>query len=91
MNFQVIFSDDLKKNLSNLKRKDKIMYNAIKKKIMQISSSDKNSIQHFKNLKSPMSDFKRVHMGSFVLIFRIEDNIILFEKFEHHDAVYEKR
>ena len=39
MNFQVIFSDDLRRNLSNLKRKDKIM---------QISSSDKNSIQHFK-------------------------------------------
>gem|GEM_PF-4242939 len=30
-------------------------------------------------------------MGSFVLIFRIKDNIITFEKFEHHDAVYKKR
>jgi|GEM_PF-4929758 len=69
MNFQVIFSDDLKKNLSNLKRKDKIMYNVIKKKIMQISSSDKNSIQHFKNLKSPMSDFKKSSYGQFCTDF----------------------
>ena len=91
MNFQVILSDGLKKKLINLKRKDKTTYNAVKKKIIQISHSDKNSIQHFKNLRRPINEFKRVHIGSFVLIFRFKDNTIIFEEFEHHDKVYKKR
>ncbi|MEA2055299.1 MAG: type II toxin-antitoxin system RelE/ParE family toxin [Candidatus Thermoplasmatota archaeon] len=91
MNFQIMFSDELKKKLTYLKRKDKATYNAVKKKIIQIASSDENSIQHFKNLRSPMSKFKRAHIGSFVLIFRIKDNTIIFEEFEHHDNSYIKR
>ena len=90
MNFQVILSDELRKKLTNLKRKDKITYNAAKKKIIQIASSDKNAIQHFKNLRHPMNEFKRVHIGSFVLIFRLKDNTLIFEEFEHHDKIYKK-
>jgi len=90
MNFQVIFSDELKKKLSTLKRKDKTTYNTVKKKITQISSSDKQSIQHFKNLRRPMNEFKRVHLGSFVLIFKLKDNTLIFEEFEHHDKIYKK-
>ena len=90
MNFQVIFSDELKKKLTILKRKDKTIYSTVKKKITQISSSDEQSIQHFKNLRRPMNEFKRVHIGSYVLIFKIKDNTIMFEEFEHHDKVYKK-
>ena len=90
MNFQVILSDELKKKLTNLKRKDKTTYTAVKKKIIQITSSDKSTIQHFKNLRHPMNELKRVHIGSFVLIFGLKDNTIIFEEFEHHDKVYKK-
>jgi len=66
MSFRIIISDDLRKTLVILKRKDKTMFEMIEKKIVQIASLDSVSIQHFKNLRSPLSDFKRIHLGSFV-------------------------
>ena len=68
MSFRVIISDELKKTLVILKRKDKTMFQIIEKKILQIASLDSVSIQHFKNLRSPLSEFKRVHLGSYVLL-----------------------
>ncbi len=91
MSFRVIISDELKKTLIILKRKDKTMYQIIEKKILQIASLDSISIQHFKNLRSPLSDFKRVHLGSYVLIFHVQTDKIIFEAFEHHDEIYQQR
>jgi len=91
MSFLIIISDELKKTLVNLKRKDKTMFQMVEKKILQIASSDPFSIQHFKNLRSPLNDFKRVHIGSYVLLFRVQADKIIFEAFEHHDKIYQKR
>jgi mRNA-degrading endonuclease RelE of RelBE toxin-antitoxin system len=91
MSFRIIISDELKKTLVILKRKDKTMYQKIEKKILQIASSDSVSIQHFKNLRSPLSDFKRVHLGSYVLLFHVQEDKIIFEAFEHHDKIYQQR
>lgn len=91
MSFRIIISDDLRKTLVILKRKDKTMLEMVEKKIVQIASLDPVSIQHFKNLRSPLSDFKRVHLGSYVLLFRVQANNIIFDSFEHHDKIYQHR
>jgi len=67
------------------------MFHMVKKKIVQIASSDSLSIQHFKNLRSPLNDFKRVHLGSYVLLFCVQADKIIFEALEHHDHIYQKR
>ena len=91
MSHQVIVSNELKKTFTFLKRRDNTMFRALEKKMMQITASDPLSIQHFKNLRSPLNDFRRVHLGSHVLLFRIEGDTIIFEAFEHHDLIYKKR
>lgn len=91
MSFSIIISDKLKNTLIILKRKDKILYQMLEKKILQIASSDPFTIQHFKNLRSPLNDFKRVHIGSYVLLFRVQADKIIFETFEHHDKIYQRR
>ena len=91
MSYTIVLSDELEKTLIQLKRKDKTLFSAVEKKILQIASSDATSIQHFKNLRGTLSDFKRVHIGSFVLLFRVKDDCIIFEYFQHHDTIYEKR
>ena len=91
MNFKITISDDLKKKLIVLKQKDKTIYLALKKKILQIANCDKSSITHFKNLRGDLKSFKRVHTGSYVLIFRIVDDTIIFEEFDHHDKIYKKK
>jgi mRNA-degrading endonuclease RelE of RelBE toxin-antitoxin system len=91
MSFRIIISDDLRKTLVILKRKDKTMFQMVEKKILQIASLDSISLQHFKNLRSPLSDFKRVHLGSYVLLFHVQANSIIFDAFEHHDKIYQQR
>ncbi|MBW2991125.1 type II toxin-antitoxin system RelE/ParE family toxin [Candidatus Woesearchaeota archaeon] len=83
-------SDKLKRILKKLYKKDKKLYQAILKKINEILHSD--NPDHYKNLSYDMKEFKRVHIGSFILVFKIEEKkkAIKFEDFGHHDDVYRK-
>lgn len=81
----------LKKTLIKLLKKDKVTYEILMKKIEEIIST--NDIAHYKNLKVPLQDFKRVHVrGPFVLTFKYikSEDKILFYDFDHHDYIYLK-
>lgn len=88
---KILISNNLKKRLVNLKQKDKKTFLAIKKKILQIANEDIVYIEHFKNLRGDLKNYKRIHIGSFVLIFRVKNNTIIFEEFDHHDKIYNKK
>lgn len=47
-------------------------------------------IEHYKNLRYDLSEFKGVHIGHFVLVFKFDkmNNLIFFSDFEHHDKIY---
>lgn len=78
----------IKDILEKIKRKNNSLFKAVQKKILQIASLDKDSLQHFKNLRADLKDYKRVHVGSFVLMFKIQEDTIIFAKFCHHDEAY---
>lgn len=77
---------DLDKILSKLSKKDKSQYEQILKKINEIINS--GDINHYKNLKGPLQNYKRVHIGHFVLLFKVEGEIIIFRYYDHHDNIY---
>jgi len=79
-------SDHLKKILKKLQKKDNKLYLSILNKIEEIITSD--DIAHYKNLRYNLKDSKRVHLGHFVLVFKIKDNKISFDDFDHHDNIY---
>ena len=85
-NFDV--SENLEKILNKLSKKDKELYNQILKKIDEVIHSE--TVKHYKNLRYNMKDSKRVHIGHYVLIFQYkkEEDIILFDDFDHHDNIY---
>ena len=85
-----IDTTSIDKVLEKLKRKDPELFAAAEKKIIQIAMLNKADISHFKNLRGNLKDFKRVHVGSFVLTFQIKEDIIIFEDFDHHDKIYKK-
>ena len=85
MNIDTTLIDNI---LIKLRKKDLVLFRALQKKICQIAQLDIASIQHFKNLKGNLKDYKRVHVGSFVLIFKVERETIIFSKFVHHDEAY---
>ena len=92
--FDFNLSDELKLIIKKLIKKDKKKVEIINKKIKEIINSDKESIQHYKNLRYDLKDYKRVHIEkSFVLVFKVDipNNFILFVDFDHHDRIYKKR
>jgi mRNA-degrading endonuclease RelE of RelBE toxin-antitoxin system len=88
--YDFIVSDNLRRNLKKISKKDKILFDKILKKINEIVNSD--DIEHYKNLKYSLKDSKRVHIGHFVLIFQYDkqSKMILFDSFKHHDQIYMK-
>ena len=74
------------KIFKKLEKKDSKQLEAINKKIEQIL---KNPCQ-FKPLKHPFENLRRVHIGSFVLIFEIIENLKMVRilSYKHHDEAY---
>lgn len=88
MSFSFEVSDRLRKTIGKLAAKDRALAGAVSKKIRQIINSDNAAIAHFKNLRGSMRHLKRVHVGSFVLTFQLNEGRIIFEDLEHHDGAY---
>jgi len=81
------YSEEITKKLSKLKKKSSFNYSIVRKKIDQILVVPQHC---YKELHYSMKGAQRVHIGHFVLVFRInhEKKEILFEDFDHHDKIY---
>lgn len=79
------------KILKKLHKKDKLTYERVIKKIEEIITS--GDVEHYKNLRHDLSDFKRVQIGEKVLVFKFDkkNNKVSFEDFDHHDNIYRKK
>ena len=89
--FDFDISDELKIIIKKLSKKDKKRVEIINKKIKEIINCDHTSINHYKNLRYDLKEFKRVHIdNNFVLTFKVDltNNFILFVDFDHHDKIY---
>ena len=88
MTFKLVITPALAKQLDKLAHRDRILALSVRNKIAQIISSDIIFINHFKNLRGSLSQYKRVHVGSFVLMFKVEKDTLIFDRFRHHDDAY---
>jgi YafQ family addiction module toxin component len=73
---------------AKLEKKDKQLYENLLNKMKEIINS--SDVEHYKNLRYNLKEFKRAHVGSFVLVFKFDktNNLILFSDFDHHDKIY---
>lgn len=71
---------------SKLAKKNPKQMIVVGKKIRQILANP----YHFKPLKAPMQHLRRAHVGSFVLVYSIDEGnkVITIEDYAHHDKVY---
>lgn len=88
MSFRFTISPSLAKRLDKLAHRDRALAVAVRKKIVQIKSSDSAFLDHFKNLRGPLKEYKRVHVGGFVLLFKVEEDTIIFDRLLSHDEAY---
>ncbi len=82
--YEAIFSDEFKKQLKRLKKKDRATYVRLKNKIKIILTEPK----HLKHLRNILKGKQRVQLGPFVLKFEVEESKVYFITFEHHDYAY---
>jgi len=79
----------LLKKFKKLAKKNKKRYEITWRKISEIINSP--DVEHYKNLKFPLNNFKRVHIdNSFVLVFKYDKtkDKITFYDLDHHDKIY---
>ena len=79
-------AEDLSKRFTKLAKRDKVVFEAHTKKIQEIRENP----YHYKPLRAPLQNKRRVHVGPFVLIFSIDEETttIRLLEFEHHDNAY---
>jgi len=74
--------------LVKLQKKDRQLYENLLSKMNEILNS--LDVEHYKNLRYNLKEYKRAHVGSFVLVFKFDrqNNLIFFSDFDHHDRIY---
>ncbi|MBI2173074.1 MAG: type II toxin-antitoxin system mRNA interferase toxin, RelE/StbE family [Candidatus Aenigmarchaeota archaeon] len=83
--YELEVSEACQKDIRHLVRKNKTLEDALKKSIERILANP----EHFKPLRRPLQNTRRVHvLGSFVLVYGIEGNIVRLLRFAHHDEAY---
>ena len=84
MPYVVEFSNEFEDSIKKLKKKDKVMFERIQKKLIELIKNP----EHYKPLSNILAGYRRIHFGSFVLTYKIENNFIRIIALEHHDKAY---
>jgi len=66
-------------------KKDKILLERLHKKIDEILKNP----EHYPVKKYELKGKRAAHIGSFVVVFEIKGNEVIFLKFKHHDYAYD--
>ena len=87
--FSYDVTDTLIKKLEKIGKKDKVLAKNFYKKVQEIITKDEKTINTYKNLKSPMNEFKRIHLtDNYILLFAVEKKHIVFIDIKHREKVY---
>lgn len=84
-------TDKLRKKLEKIGKKDKILAQNFYKKLQEIISRDENGLNSYKNLRSPLNEYKRIHLtDNYILLFAVEKNKIVFIDIMHWVKLFGK-
>jgi YafQ family addiction module toxin component len=84
--YRLEIEEEVFKAFRKLGKKDRKQLEAVGKKIQQLLEDPLQS----KPLRHPLEGLRRVHVGSFVLIFEVleESKTVRVLKYKHHDEAY---
>ena len=89
--FSYDLTDKLKKRVRKLAQKNKVLALIFKRKIKEVVGHSVDTIDTYKNLNSPMNEYKRIHLTcSHVLLFNVDKKKrhIIFVDIIHWDKAY---
>jgi len=84
--YELVIQPTADKTFSKLAKKDKEQLKRVNAKIGKILENP----YHFKPLRKPLDGYRRAHIGSFVIVFEIDEDsqTVSIYDYEHHDSVY---
>ena len=86
--FEFSIENKLRKKIEKLKKKDRILVRNLKNKFLEIIDKDIHSVDRYKNLKSPLNEYKRIHLtDNYIILFKgyKEKKHIVFVDILHWD------
>jgi len=84
MDYQEILSKPFLNDVKDIK-KDKVLLERLHKKMDEILDNP----EHYPIKKYELRGKRAAHIGSFVVVFEIKGNEVIFLKFKHHDYAYD--
>jgi len=84
MEYRTHLTPFLEDKIIKIKKKDRVLYERLMKKIAQIAEKP----EHYKPLRGDLAGKRRTHMDPFVLIFEVKGDLITFHYVKHHDKAY---
>jgi len=84
MEYQIKFTPFFEKQLQKIKKKDRVLFDRLSKKLKEIRQNP----EHYKPLKNILKGTRRAHIDPFIIIFGIESNLITVHYVKHHDEAY---
>ncbi len=78
------FTREFLDRIKKLKKKDNFLFKRLGSKIEEILENP----THYKPLRDDLKGTRRVHVGHFVIIFKIQDETVIFISFKHHNDAY---
>jgi len=84
--YDIEIREHLDREFRKLAKKDSRQMEAVAKKVQEIVEEP----HAYKPLRFTLAGLRRVHIGSYVLLFSIDEarKTIVLEDYEHHDRVY---
>jgi YafQ family addiction module toxin component len=92
--YNIYFDPEFEIILEDLGKENPKLHDNVIKKITNIAETLSWSPNHYKNLRSPLQRYKRVHVNdSYVLIFMVNKSkkSVKFVDYDHHDNIYKKK
>lgn len=82
--YTIDFSDEFEKSMKKLKKRNIVLFQQIHRKLIELVETP----EHFKPLRNVLAGYRRIHFGSFVLIYKIEEDVVRIISLDHHDDTY---
>ena len=84
MEYSIELSSSFDKSMKKLRKKDKVLFDQIQKKLIDLVQNP----EHYKPLRNVLAGYRRIQFGPFVLIFKIEGEVVRIISLDHHDKSY---
>lgn len=83
---RIVYAEQFERTLRYWKKKDRSIFQSIASQIDKIAREPEIG----KPLRHTLKSRRRVHVGSFVLVYEFYNDELRFLDFDHHDQIYKK-